>query len=120
MSEITSITGKVKLITEKKQVTEKFAKREIVIVTDDQYPQTIKLEAHQDNCDILDIINEGDNVTANYNLRGREWTNPQGDVKFFNTVVVWSIKVNLEGSNTEQIPTVPQNQIEDNEDTLPF
>tara|TARA_R110000803_G_scaffold210216_1_gene281450 strand:+ start:2734 stop:3093 length:360 start_codon:yes stop_codon:yes gene_type:complete len=119
MSEVTSITGIVKVLNERNQITDKFSKREVVVETNDKYPQLIMIEAHQDNCDMLDGINVGNNVTINYNLRGREWVNPQGVSKYFNTVVLWSIKVNQDDS-AEQIPTVPQNQIEDNENDLPF
>jgi len=121
MSKVTSITGRVKLINERNKITDKFTKREIVIVTNDKFPQEVMIEAHQDNCDMLDEINVGSNVTINYNLRGREWVNPQGVSKYFNTVVLWSIKVNQEDRAVPyQIPTVPQNVVEDDSDDLPF
>jgi hypothetical protein len=95
------LTGQIKVIGETIQVTEKFAKREIV-VTDNtsMYPQDISLQFTQDKCDILDQYNVGDSVEVSFNLRGREWTSPQGEVKYFNTLDAWRIeKLNSEGSS---------------------
>jgi hypothetical protein len=44
-----TIEGKVLVVTETTQITEKFAKREIVIETDDKYPQQVMLEFSQEN-----------------------------------------------------------------------
>ena len=49
-----TIEGKVVVVTETTQITEKFAKREIVIETDDKYPQQVMLEFSQDKCQLLD------------------------------------------------------------------
>ena len=35
----------------------------------------------------------GQIVKIHFNLQGREWTNPQGEVKYFNTVVGWKIEI---------------------------
>jgi hypothetical protein len=39
----------------------------------------------------------GDEVEVSFNLNGREWVNPKGESKFFNTLDVW--KINKLGSN---------------------
>jgi translation initiation factor IF-3 len=84
--------GTLKLIFETKQVTEKFSKREFVITTDEQYPQTILLELQGDNCDIIDFYEIGQKVKCYLNLRGREWINPQGESKIFNTIICFRIQ----------------------------
>ena len=68
-----------------------FRKRELVITTDEQYPQTIMVEFVQDKCDLLDKFEVGKNVKIGINLRGREWTNPQGETKYFNSIQGWNI-----------------------------
>ena len=87
------VQGKIKVIGKTATFGAKeFKKRELVVVTDDQYPQTILLEFVQDKCDILDKYKVGDDVTVGINLRGREWVNPEGVVKYFNTIQGWRIE----------------------------
>ncbi len=85
------IKGKVLKVFPKKQVSEKFALREFVIATEDKYPQQIILQTSQERCELLDNISEGDEVQAFINIRGRSWTNPQGEEKYFNTLDAWKI-----------------------------
>ena len=92
MSKEVSITGTIKLIEDTVEVSEKFKKRGFVVETADQYPQTVYLETHQDNVSILDNVAEGEHVTAHLNIRGREWVNPEGVSKFFNTLVCWRLE----------------------------
>ena len=70
-----------------------YEKREVVIKTDEQYSQTICVEFGQGKCnEYIDKLVIGQDVTIAINLRGREWTNPQGDVKYFNSISGWSVK----------------------------
>jgi hypothetical protein len=87
------LTGTVKVIKDTVQVTEKFAKREFVINdASSMYPQDILFQSVQDKCSMLDGYTEGDNVEVSFNLRGREWTSPQGEIKYFNTLDAWRIE----------------------------
>lgn len=86
------VQGKIKLIQETVQVSDSFRKRGVVVTTEEQYPQHLLIEFVQDKCDHLDIFNEGEVVTIGINLRGREWTSPSGEVKYFNTVQGWKIE----------------------------
>lgn len=97
------ITGTIKAIRDTQQVSEKFQKREFVIQTAEQYPQFISLELQGDKCDIIDAYTEGEEVTCDLNLRGREWVNPQGETKYFNTIVAWRIQ----RSGTQQQDSTP-------------
>ncbi|MFC5046328.1 DUF3127 domain-containing protein [Aquimarina hainanensis] len=69
-----------------------FRKREVVVTTDEQYPQHIMVEFVQDKCDLLDNYKIGDGVKVLINLRGREWVNPQGETKYFNSIQGWRIE----------------------------
>ena len=87
------LTGTVKVLNNTVQVSEKFAKREFVITdTSSMYPQDILFQATQDKCALLDAVQVNDQVEVSFNLRGREWTSPQGEVKYFNTLEAWRIE----------------------------
>ena len=104
------IKGNIKLIKETQTFGEKgFKKRELVIETEEQYPQTILVEFIQDKCELLDNFSTGQNVTIGINLRGREWTNDSGEVKYFNSLNGWRITSGEE-----------ENKPETNQDDLPF
>lgn len=125
------LQGTVKVINDTVQVTEKFAKREFVVEdTSSMYPQMIMFQSVQDKCSMLDAVTEGDQVEVSFNLRGREWTSPQGEVKYFNTLDAWRIEkvgqgmpqggpsdMNLNPVASE-IPSASTDSAED--DDLPF
>jgi hypothetical protein len=58
----------------------------------------LSIEFVQDKTAILDQFNVGDPVKVGINLRGREWTSPQGEIKYFNSIQGWRI----EKKNTAQ------------------
>ena len=90
------LQGRIKLITPIQEYgANGFRKRELIIVTEEQYPQTISLEFTQGNCELLNGYQPGQVVKVTFDVRGREWTNPQGETKYFNSLVAWRI-VNVE------------------------
>ena len=86
------VVGKVKVVNAVQQVSASFKKRELVVTTDEQYPQMIMIEFTQDKCDLLNNYNVGEQVKVSINLRGREWINPQGEAKYFNSIQGWRIE----------------------------
>jgi hypothetical protein len=87
------VHGKIYKIEEVKQITERFRKREFVVeIEDGRYPQTVLFQITGDRCELLDDFNIDDEVNISFNLRGREWTSPKGDVKFFNSLDVWKME----------------------------
>jgi len=86
------ISGKVKYISQDIKVSDSFTKRELVVTTDEQYPQHILINFVQDKCDLIDKLVIGDNVKVSINLRGREWVNPQGESKYFNDIQGWRVE----------------------------
>jgi len=119
------VTGKIKLIDITKEVGTTFKKRDIVITTDEQYPQHILVQFVQDKCDLLNGFKVGESVKIDINLRGREWTNPQGEVVYFNTIQGWRIG-NVADAPAEGRPIAdfatkqPAGQVKDPVDDLPF
>ncbi len=86
------VTGKIKVIRDEQQVSASFRKRELVVETDEQYPQFISINFVQDKCDILSARTVGEVVKVSINLRGREWVNPEGETKYFNDIQGWRIE----------------------------
>ena len=89
------ITGKLKLINETQTFGNNFRKREVVVTTDEKYPQHIMVEFVQDKTDLLNMFQVGQQVKIGINLRGREWINPEGQTKYFNTIQGWRIEKNV-------------------------
>jgi hypothetical protein len=86
---------KVLRVGQTEQVSDKFKKRELIVeyAENPTYPQTIKFEASQDKCSILDALKAGDEINLYYNLNGREWTDKTGNVQVFNTLSIWKFDV---------------------------
>lgn len=140
------IIGTIKVIKDTEVISEKFQKRSLVVVTQDEYPQTLEIQFSQAKCALLDNFGEGELVECAINIRGREWTSPNGEVKYFTSLDGWQINLagagtgaagpssfthhdygkvqekrggNIERSFTEARLEAEQNEIEE-EDDLPF
>src|SRR5690606_22001741 len=87
------LSGKVHEVGQTQQVSDSFKKRDLIVVyaENPQYPEYIKLEATQDNVSKFDNLNPGDEVTVDFNLRGRPWTNKEGVTTYFNSLVAWKV-----------------------------
>ena len=128
------IKGKIKKISETLQISDRFRKREFVVEysNNPDYPQPIQFELVQDRCELLDEFQEGQKVEVHFDLRGREWTSPQGQVKYFNSLQAWKLateqdvaKTPTEGiQNTTKSESVQQEKPgwldSDAADDLPF
>jgi hypothetical protein len=88
------VSGKLHVVYDTKQITDRFQKREFVVEMGDnpRYPQYVLFQLTGDRCENLDGLNVGDEVRVEFSLRGREWTSPKGEVKYFNSLDVWSIE----------------------------
>lgn len=97
----------IKLIHPTQKITETFSKREFVVTEAGNYPQHIIFQVTQDKCALLDSFQVNETVDVNFNLRGREWTSPQGEVKYFNSLEAWRIeKHNLMLEHPPQVISV--------------
>jgi len=113
--------GTIKVINQTQVITEKFSKREFVIETDSQFPQLNSFQVTKDKCNLLDNFKVGQQVEVFWNLNGKEWTSPAGEVKYFNTLEAWKIDVlgavNMPPISVASTPP-PTQEVED--DGLPF
>src|SRR5215216_5675913 len=97
------IKGKLKVKGSEQPINDRFRKREFVLTDDSsQYPQHISFQLTQDKCALLDAYNVGDEMTVSFNLRGREWTSPKGEVKYFNSLEAWRIEKGSAASSQEK------------------
>lgn len=96
------IKGIVRMVKDTETVSEKFKKRELILTLDagGTYPQHISLQATQDKVVMFDNLPSGSEVNCHINLRGREWTSPSGEVKYFNTLECWKLEVVKAGVTT--------------------
>lgn len=122
------LTGKIKVINAEQQVSASFRKRELVITTEEQYPQSIMIEFTQDKSDLLANYKVGEAVKVSINIGGREWVNPQGETKYFNSIKGWRIERLQTEAPTQAAPPMPaaetfepaSNFNEEEHDDLPF
>ncbi|SHI40497.1 DUF3127 domain-containing protein [Algibacter luteus] len=123
------VQGRIKMIGETQTFgSNGFRKREIVVTTEEQYPQHIMVEFVQDKTDLLNNYQVGQQVKISINLRGREWVNPQGETKYFNSIQGWRIEALQSEAGDANVPPVPPADAfepagdlqEEDHDDLPF
>ncbi|MGB8704503.1 MAG: DUF3127 domain-containing protein [Gillisia sp.] len=122
------VQGKIKMIGETQTFgSNGFRKREVVVTTEEQYPQHIMVEFVQDKTDLLNNFQVGQPVKIGVNLRGREWVNPQGETKYFNSIQGWRIESLQSQAQGGQVPPPSADQFEpaddlndEDYDDLPF
>ncbi len=108
------VKGKVHFIGQTKVVSDKFKSRDLVLMTEDKYPQPLIFQLSQDKTDLADNIKIGDVVEVSINMRGREWKSPTGEIKYFNTLDIWTM--NLVSGAT----LIAKEDGNENFDDLPF
>jgi hypothetical protein len=116
------ITGLLRIKKDTEQVSDKFKKREFVITDNSsQYPQHISFQLTQDKCELISQYPVGSEIKVHFNLRGREWVNPQGEPKYFNSLEAWRIESvkNLQVDRGEDMSASTHNDSV-NPDDLPF
>lgn len=109
------ITAPIHFIGQTQQITEKFRKRDCVLLLDkdSKWPQTVPLTFTGDRCDRLDEFNEGEVVKITFNLRGREHKG-----KFYGELAAF--KIDLVGDKAKRQPTPPSGGGYGPDDDIPF
>lgn len=104
-------TGKLHVISDTKQISEKFSKREFVVELTEKnpkYSQLVQFQLTGDRVSQLDGLHVGDEVRIEFSLRGREWRSPQGEVKYFNSLDAWKVEGTRAGGGRWSEPPGPQ------------
>ena len=113
------IQGKLTRKTDVQQITDTFKKREFVITTDEQYPQTINFEIIQDRVNLIDGFEPGEDIEVYFNLRGREWQkDANSEVRVFNSLHAWRIQKLQNDAPATDLPSASAESPLDND--LPF
>lgn len=103
------IIGKVKVVNPEQQISATFVKRELVITTEETYPQHILIEFIQDKVDLIDGLSPGDEVKVHFNISGRLWTNTAGEDKYFNSIKGWRVeRLNQDNQQNSEQYTAPK------------
>ena len=120
------VKGFLKVINDVVILSEKFKKREVVVsVSDGKYNQDLLIQFSQDNVDLVDEFAIGQEVVVGINLRGRAWTNPKGEEKYFNTIEGWRV-TGVVNSSKNDVPVAKPKKAQSiidetqSDDDLPF
>lgn len=123
---MSELKGKIIHIGDTQTFASGFQKREFVIETEEQYKQEISLELFGDKIDIIDAHKIGDTVDVGINIRGKSHTNPQGQKRWFNSLVAWKITRPTTNTNNNIPQGTPEQAFENpfaedsQDDILPF
>ena len=110
------VTGKIHFVGQVKQVSDKFKSKDVVILTDEKYPQYISIQFTQEKTELVNPKDIGDQVEVSINLRGREWKSPTGEIKYFNTIEGWQINSAERAASLKETPIM----VDDSDNDLPF
>lgn len=106
-----TIEGRVISVGQTEQKSEKFSVRKFVV--DDESPEYANLHEFQlanAKTTLADGLKIGTRVRVHFNIRGRAWTSPSGEVKYFSSLDAWKIEP-IDGTNDQQAqPQQPAQQ----------
>ena len=85
------IEARIQKIMDEQVISDRFRKREFVVQTKEPVPQPLCFEFTQDKTSVLNNFKVGQEVNVEFNIRGREWTPPQGgDTRYYTTSVSYT------------------------------
>lgn len=82
-----------------------YYQRDLILVTDEQYPKEIVLTFKGANCKLLDVINPGDTVEVTFDISSRE-----SNGRYYTTLNAWKLDIiQCVLNNPTPAPTTNQN-----------
>lgn len=116
------INGKIHKIFDTVEVSDKFKKREFVLIEENEYNGKIyynypKFQMTQDKVTILDMFKIGDVVDVKFNLRGNEYTK-DGKTSYFVSLDAW--RVDKAGDEMPNMGATDDLATDSMPDDLPF
>jgi len=85
------VSGTVHKILDDQVYSETFSKREFILaVVDGEYTEYIKFQLINDRRGQISNVTEGDNITVDFNLKGRE-VEQNGELKYYTNLDAWRI-----------------------------
>lgn len=115
MANSLDLEGTVKVIGDVQTFESGFSKRELVITTQEQYPQDVKLEFFKDKTAALDNFKLGDFVKVSFNVRGNEYNG-----KYYVNLQAWKISTAGEAPAASAPAPAATTAAASDEDDLPF
>ena len=107
-----------------KDPSKPFLKRTLVVDDEDEggkYPNPVPFEATGERCAKLDGVKPGAKVEVTFRAKGREWRDPNGNVRRFGSNWVVDVKTDADGEDVPEAPDVPEASISpSDDDALPF
>ena len=86
------LTGVLVEVSETKLINDRLSKRDVVIeTTSGSYKEEILFQLVNDRCNLIDGYLEGEQITVNFNLKGKRYEK-EGRTVFFNNLDIWKIK----------------------------
>ena len=111
MSDTLELKGALKVLGQTQEFDSGFKKRELVITTEGDYPQDVKLEVVKDKCDLLDKLSLGQVIKVGFNVRGNEYNG-----KYYVNLQAW--KIEAVGSAPQQQYQAPPQQRQQSAGTM--
>ena len=107
--------AEIVLIKDIEQVSPTFKKRNFVVKYEEtpMYPQFVEMQMLQERVAELDKVKPGDHVEIFFNIKGREWKSPTGEIKYFNSLDAW--KISRENQSTTSAPAISTPTVTDND-----
>lgn len=93
-----------------------FRRKDVILKTDDKYPQEITVEFHQEKIDLLNNLRAGQKAKIFINILGKKYTDKNGALRRFNTIKGW--KIEESNGTTESVRSTDHSP--DREEDLPF
>ena len=112
-----TIEGRVISVGQTEQKSEKFSVRKFVV--DDEAPEYANLHVFQlsnAKTTLADGLTIGTRVRVHFNIRGRAWSSPSGEVKYFSSLDAWKIEF-IDGVSEQPASDPQQGGVQDD---LPF
>jgi hypothetical protein len=81
------LVGIIKSIEPIQTFRSNFEKRDFIFITEERFPQTLKIELHSLHIDIIDSFKAGDRVIVGIKIFGKEWASKDGTVRYYNSIV---------------------------------
>lgn len=90
------LTGKLFLKEETTVISDRFKKREFVVLKEENnggsiFTDYIKFQLTQDKCNLIDDVQLQDDIKVSFNLRGTKWEK-NGNVNYFTNLDAWRIE----------------------------
>ena len=127
MAAIYEYTGVVEKVLDLQTFASGFTKRDVVLTDDigqeSKWPNHIAFTFKKDSTSLLDGLKPGLRAKIRFAIDGREWTNPQGHVKYFTDLTGLKLEVlKDDGTSTEPVPAPaePDDIVDAQDIDMPF